>query len=58
MLDRLRNFSYRSLEMLCRKQAALASSAEIRRELEIMAGEYETLADRADRQRNEADRSR
>jgi len=49
MPDRLRNFSYRSLELLCRKQAALASSEETRRELEIMAGEYAVLADRADR---------
>jgi len=57
MPDRLRNFSYRSLELLCRKQAALASSEETRRELEIMAGEYAVLADRADRQRTEPDRS-
>jgi hypothetical protein len=57
MPDRLRNFSYRSLELLCRKQAALASSEETRRELEIMAGEYAVLADRADGQRTEPDRS-
>jgi len=57
MPDRLRNFSYRSLELLCRKQAALASSEETRRELEIMAGEYAVLADRADRQRTEPDGS-
>jgi len=57
MPDRLRNFSYRSLELLCRKQAALASSEETRRELEIMAGEYAVLADRADRQRTEPDES-
>ena len=57
MPDRLRNFSYRSLELLCRKQAALASSEETRRELEIMAGEYAVLADRSDRQRTEPDES-
>ena len=57
MPDRLRDFSYRSLELLCRKQAALASSEETRRELEIMAGEYAVLADRADRQRTEPDES-
>jgi len=57
MPDRLRNFSYRSLELLCRKQAALASSEETRRELEIMAGEYAVLADHADRQRTEPDES-
>jgi len=43
--------------LLCRKQAALASSEETRRELEIMAGEYAVLADRADRQRTEPDES-
>jgi hypothetical protein len=57
MPDRLRNSSYRSLELLCREQAALSSSEEARRELEIMAGEYAVLADRADRERTECDRS-
>jgi hypothetical protein len=58
MPDRLRDFSYRSLELLCRRQAALSSSEETRKELEIMAREYAVLADRADRQRAESDRSR
>jgi hypothetical protein len=55
MPDRLRNFSYRSLESLCRRQAALSSSEEARRELEVMAREYADLADRADRERTESD---
>jgi hypothetical protein len=57
MRDDLRNFSYRSLELLCRRQAALSSSEKTRRELEIMANEYADLADHADRQRAESDRS-
>jgi hypothetical protein len=44
------NFSYRSLELLCRQQAALAATASTRRELECMALEYKELADRLDRQ--------
>jgi hypothetical protein len=43
---------------MCRRQAALSSSEETRKELEIMAGEYAALADRADRQRTESDRSK
>jgi hypothetical protein len=57
MPDRLRNSSYRSLESLCRRQAALSSSEETRKELEIMANEYAVLADRADRERTESNRS-
>jgi len=44
------NFSYRSLELLCRHQAAVACTPETRRELEIMAVEYQRLADSQDRQ--------
>jgi hypothetical protein len=58
MPDQLGNLSYRSLELMCRRQAALSSSEETRKELEIMAGEYAALADRADRQRTESDRSK
>jgi hypothetical protein len=52
----LANSSYRSLEILCRKQAAVASTAETKRELERMALEYQRLADWQERQRPEADR--
>ncbi len=41
----LRNFSYRSLELVCRKQAELSSTPEARKELELMAREYRVLAD-------------
>jgi len=50
------DFSYRSLERLCRKQAAITSCADTRRELERMALEYQRLADWQDRQRPEGDR--
>jgi len=46
----LPNRSYRSLEALCRAQAAIASCPEARRELERMALEYKASADRLDRQ--------
>jgi hypothetical protein len=52
-MDRLQNASYRSLELLCRKQAALTSSSEARKELERMAREYQQLADLLDRDRAE-----
>jgi hypothetical protein len=39
-MDCLSNYSYRSRELLCRKQAALASNLATRRELEHMALEY------------------
>ncbi len=45
-----RNASYRSLELLCRKQAALSSTSSVRRELEVMAREYAALADRLEHQ--------
>jgi hypothetical protein len=41
----LANFSYRSLELLCRQQAKLASTPDARNELERMALEYKALAD-------------
>jgi hypothetical protein len=41
----LANFSYRSLELLCRRQAKLAATPEARNELERMALEYKQLAD-------------
>jgi len=39
------NFSYRSLELLCRQQAKLADTPDARIELERMALEYKRLAD-------------
>jgi len=53
-MDRLKNASYRSLEFLCRKQAALTSLPEARIELKRMAREYQQLADLLDRDRAEA----
>ncbi|WP_157786067.1 hypothetical protein [Bradyrhizobium yuanmingense] len=52
-MDYLPNHSYRSLESLCRKQAAQTDSPETRRELEKMACEYRQLADLAERERRE-----
>jgi hypothetical protein len=46
----LRNESYRSLESLCRQQAALSSNPAARRELEAMAREYAAMADWLERQ--------
>lgn len=51
----LPNVSYRSLELLCRQQAALASTSDTRHELERMALEYKRMADWQDRQRADAD---
>jgi hypothetical protein len=49
--------SYRSLELVCRNQAALASSKETKIALEAMAAEYRKLADWVERQSpDEADR--
>jgi hypothetical protein len=42
--------SYRSLELLCRKQAALSSTKATRMALEEMAAEYRSLADWLERQ--------
>jgi hypothetical protein len=42
--------SYRSLELLCRQQAKLSSTPDIRNELERMALEYKRLADWQERQ--------
>jgi hypothetical protein len=39
-MDHPPNFSYRSLELLCRKQAALSSTPDTRKKLERMALEY------------------
>jgi hypothetical protein len=49
------NFSYRSLELLCRQQAKLSAKPEVRSELERMALEYKQLADCQERQWPEAD---
>jgi hypothetical protein len=48
-MDHLQNFSYRSLERLCRLQAALSSTRATRQELERMASEYAAMADRQER---------
>jgi hypothetical protein len=45
--------SDRSLEAVCREQAALTSCPDTRRELERMALEYKASADRLDRQRRQ-----
>ena len=49
-MHRIAHLSYRSLELLCRQQAALAATASTRHELERMALEYKEQADRLDRQ--------
>jgi len=49
-MHRLANESYRSLELLCRAQAALCSSPSARQELEAMAREYAAMADWQERQ--------
>ncbi len=41
----LANESYRSLELLCRQQAALSFTSGARQELEAMAREYAAMAD-------------
>jgi hypothetical protein len=51
MDESVANFSYRSLELLCRQQARLAATPEARNELERMALEYRQLADRQEQQR-------
>jgi len=50
------NESYRSLELLCREQAAISSTPAARIELERMALEYKRLADWLDHQWPEEDR--
>jgi len=50
------NFSYRSLELLCRQQAKLSATPETRNELERMALEYRQLADWQERQWPEPDK--
>jgi hypothetical protein len=47
---------YRSLELLCRQQAALSSTPGTRKELERMALEYKVLADWLEREWSGADR--
>jgi hypothetical protein len=44
-------YYYRSLELLCRKQAALSSTSATRKELERMAVEYQRIADWLEQQR-------
>jgi len=54
-MHHLANESYRSLELLCRKQAAISSSPSTRKELERMALEYKRLADWLDHQSPDPD---
>ena len=49
-MHRLANESYRSLELMCRAQAALSSSSAARKELEAMAREYAAMADWVEQQ--------
>jgi hypothetical protein len=44
-MHRLANESYRSLELICRQQAALSTTSGARQELEVMAREYAAMAD-------------
>ena len=53
-MHHLPNYSYRSLELLCRQQARLACTPDARRELEHMAVEYKQMADWQDHQGSEA----
>ena len=52
------DFSYRSLELICRRQAVLASTAETRLALEMMAAEYRKLADQEEHLRPEPEEVR
>ena len=45
MRDDLPNLPYRTLEFLCRTQAAVYPTKEVRETLEEMAAEYRKLAD-------------
>ena len=45
MTRELSDISYRSLELLCRKQAALSATPGTRKALEGMALEYKRLAE-------------
>ena len=53
-MGRNRNEYYRSLELLCRQQAAISTTPGAKEELERLAREYAMLADWLDRQRAEA----
>ena len=50
MDENLTQLSYRSLELLCRRQARLSSNPDVQNELEHMALEYKRLADWQDEQ--------
>ena len=50
------NFCYRSLELLCRRQAKLSATPDLLDELERMALEYKKLADRQEDQWPEPDK--
>lgn len=48
----MQNASYRSLELLCRNQAALSAHEETKKTLEQMACEYQVLAEDQERQQS------
>jgi hypothetical protein len=52
----LTDCSWRSLELLCRQQAALSTTPDARAELERMALEYRRLADWLERRGPETER--
>jgi hypothetical protein len=54
-MPHLLNESYRSPELLCRQQAAIAATPKARTELERMALEYKRLADSLEHQGPETD---
>jgi hypothetical protein len=55
MHDSHPSFSHRSLERLCQKQAALASTKEARVALEAMAAEYREQAERLEKEQSARD---
>ncbi len=46
----MQNYSYRSLEHLCRRQAALSAREDTKKVLQEMAREYQQIADYVERQ--------
>jgi len=49
-MHHLQDASYRALELLCRRQAAISATKEVRTALEEMVVEYRKLADWVDSQ--------
>jgi hypothetical protein len=57
-MHHLQNASYRTLELVCRRQAAISSTTQARILLEDMAAEYRKLADFVERQSQPVPRER